>query len=202
MPEPAPPLVTERPNVGSAVKPATTCRGSVIDTVHEPVFTRIDFTVDVDGRTARVDIPGWIDARAEPIRNPVTGEEHHVRINLPHGFEYDMCEVGRGWAETKGPIVLSLSDSHAHFSRLHMTGAGVVPVWLHDSRTLLYRQDGKIFARDLRSREPRLLLAPPENSAFIGLEVGPDDRTLYTVRDSDDGDIWLMTLEDEDAERP
>lgn len=96
------------------------------DTVYEPVFERIDFDWDMDGRTAKIDIPGWIEARGEPIRNPVTGEEHRARINLPHGFEYDICEAGRGWAETKGPIALSTKDSHAHFARLHMTGSGVV----------------------------------------------------------------------------
>ncbi|SOC44290.1 hypothetical protein SAMN05892877_112137 [Rhizobium subbaraonis] len=95
-------------------------------TVHDPVFSRIDFDLDIDARTARIVIPGWMDTRGEPIRNPVTGEDHRARITLPHGFEYDTCEVGRGWAETKGPIELSLADSHAHFSRLHMTGAGVV----------------------------------------------------------------------------
>jgi hypothetical protein len=96
------------------------------DTVYEPVFERIDFDWDMDGRTAKIDIPGWIEARGEPIRNPVTGEEHRARINLPHGFEYDICEAGRGWAETKGPIALSTKDSHAHFARLHMTESGVV----------------------------------------------------------------------------
>ncbi|MBD9374106.1 DUF1326 domain-containing protein [Rhizobium sp. ARZ01] len=99
---------------------------TTFDTVHDPVFAQIDFDLDVDKRTARVGIPGWIDARGEPILNPVTGDEHRARINLPHGFEYDVCEVGRGWAETKGPIQLSLADSHAHFGRLHMTETGVV----------------------------------------------------------------------------
>ena len=49
-------------------------------------------------------MPGWIDARGEPIRNPVTGEETRARINLPSGFEYDVAEQGRGWAKTKGPV--------------------------------------------------------------------------------------------------
>jgi len=56
----------------------------------------------------------------------VTGEEHRARINLPHGFEYDVCEVGRGSAETQGPVKVTLSDSHAQFARLHMTESGVV----------------------------------------------------------------------------
>jgi hypothetical protein len=94
--------------------------------VHDPVFAPMDIEVDVDGRTARVNVPGWIDARGEPIKNPVTGEEHRARINLPNGFEYDTCEVGRGWASTSGPLDVQLSDSHAQFARLHMTESGVV----------------------------------------------------------------------------
>ena len=94
--------------------------------VHDPVFAPIDLRIDIDGRAARLDIPGWIDARGEPIVNPVTGEEHRARINLPHGFEYDVCEVGRGWARTQGPVDVQLSDSHAQFAQLHLTESGVV----------------------------------------------------------------------------
>lgn len=94
--------------------------------VHDPVFAPIDLEIDVDGRSARVNIPGVMEARGEPIKNPVTGEEHRARINLPNGFEYDTCEVGRGWASTSGPLDVQLSDSHAQFARLHMTESGVV----------------------------------------------------------------------------
>jgi hypothetical protein len=94
--------------------------------VHDPVFTKIAFIVDIEKRTAQVDVPGWIEGRGEPLRNPVTGLAHQVRISLPHGFEYDLAEVGRGWTETQGPLKLSLKDSHAHFATLHMTESGVV----------------------------------------------------------------------------
>ena len=94
--------------------------------VHDPVFAPIDFDVDIDGRTAHLRVPGWIEARGEPIVNPVSGEEHRARINLPEGFEYDTCEVGRGWASTQGPLDVQLSDSHAQFAQLHMTESGVV----------------------------------------------------------------------------
>ena len=94
--------------------------------VHDPVFAPIDLRVDIDGRSARLNVPGWIDARGEPIVNPVTGEAHRARINLPQGFEYDVCEVGRGWAQTQGPVDVQLSDSHAQFAELHLTESGVV----------------------------------------------------------------------------
>lgn len=94
--------------------------------VNDPVFADIQFELDVDGRVAHLVVPGWIDARGEPIRNPVSGEEHRARINLPDGFEYDTAEIGRGWAETQGPLRVSLADSHAQFARLHITESGVV----------------------------------------------------------------------------
>lgn len=94
--------------------------------VHEPVFASIDFDIDIDGRSARINIPGVMEARGEPIRNAVTGEETHAQIRLPKGFEYDVAEQGRGWATTQGPIEIELADSHAHFAKLHMTESGVV----------------------------------------------------------------------------
>jgi hypothetical protein len=99
---------------------------TTFETFHDPVFTKIDFEVDVDGRSARLTVPGWIEAHGEPILNPVTGEQHRARINLPNGFEYDTCEVGRGWAQTQGPLKLSIPDSHAQFAHLHITESGVV----------------------------------------------------------------------------
>lgn len=84
-------------------------------TIHDPVFSEIDF--DVDARTARLYVPGWIEASGEPLRNPVTGREHRARIHLPDGFEYDFCEVGSGTARTQGPVALVIEASHAQFAR-------------------------------------------------------------------------------------
>lgn len=99
---------------------------TTFERVHDPVFAPIDLQVDIDGRSARLSVPDWIDARGEPIVNPVTGQQHRARITLPEGFEYDVCEVGRGWARTQGPVDVQLSDSHAQFARLHLTESGVV----------------------------------------------------------------------------
>jgi hypothetical protein len=94
--------------------------------IHDPIFKPIEMVIDVDGRSARVDVPGVIEARGEPIVNPITGAAHQARIDLPHGFEYSKAEVGRGWAKTMGPIVHNLQDSHAHFATLHMNQSGVI----------------------------------------------------------------------------
>jgi hypothetical protein len=94
--------------------------------VHAPVFAKIEFMVDVEGRRAQLNVPGYIECRGEPIVNAVTGATHHARINLPNGFEYTTAEIGRGWAKTSGPVQINLADSHAHFADLQMTQSGVV----------------------------------------------------------------------------
>ena len=99
---------------------------TTFDKVHDPVFAPIELTVDVDGRTASLRVPGLIEGRGEPLVNPVTGEEHRARINLPDGFEYEVAEIGRGWSESQAPLALSLADTHAQFAELHMNQDGVV----------------------------------------------------------------------------
>jgi hypothetical protein len=99
---------------------------STLEKVHDPVFAKIELDIDIDARRAVYLVPGVIDARGEPIVNPVTKLEQRARIDLPNGFEFTLAEVGRGWANTLGIIKLGLVDSHAHFAKLHITGTGVV----------------------------------------------------------------------------
>ncbi len=94
--------------------------------VHDPLFMPIEFEIDVDARRARISVPGRIDVSVEPIRNPVTGEPHRARINLPSGFEYTEAEVGSGTFKTTGEIEHDYLNVHAHLARLHLTQAGVV----------------------------------------------------------------------------
>ncbi len=94
--------------------------------VHDPLFMAIELDIDIDERTARLVVPGMIEGTMEPIRNPVTGNPHRARIDLPNGFEYTLAEVASGTAKTTGEIKLDLVNSHGHLSRLHLTDSGVV----------------------------------------------------------------------------
>ena len=60
----------------------------------EPLFAPITFNVDREKRRASVRIPGIGETNLEPIKNPMTGEEHRARIVLPNGFEYKEAEMG------------------------------------------------------------------------------------------------------------
>jgi hypothetical protein len=100
--------------------------GSMLEKVHDPIFAEIDLDIDVNARKAHFIVPNVVEARGEPIINPVTKKEHRARFNMPDGFEFTLAEVGRGWAKTNAAIKLNLADSHAHFAELNITGTGVI----------------------------------------------------------------------------
>ena len=97
---------------------------AVIDRHHEPAFLPIDFELDMESRTGRVRIDGVIDTRIEPIRNPVSGEDHRVRVSLPGGFEYREAEFASGDTTADGAIPLGWQSAHAHIAMLDLSTTG------------------------------------------------------------------------------
>lgn len=94
--------------------------------VHEPVYSKIKLDVDVDARRASFLVPGMIESKGEPIKNPVSGDEHRARIDLPHGFEYAIAEIGSGTSKSTGAIPMELTDSYGQFAELYLSTSGVV----------------------------------------------------------------------------
>ncbi len=78
--------------------------------VYEPVFTSIEFEVDVDARRGKVKVPGILEIEGRPIRNPVTGHEHRARIDLPNGFEYELAEMGSASGRSQGRLSSTLGS--------------------------------------------------------------------------------------------
>ena len=74
----------------------------------------------------RLVVPGIIESSGEPIRNPVTGAEHRVRIDLPDGFEYRLAEMGSGSTKALGQIKLDFTHTYGQFARLRLSHAGIV----------------------------------------------------------------------------
>jgi hypothetical protein len=95
--------------------------------VHSPLFKPVIVEADLATRTGRFFVEGVVDARIEPIRNPITGKPFQARISLPEGFEYNQAEIGSSTVRTgAAPIKLEWSGSHGHIAPLDMTGRGVV----------------------------------------------------------------------------
>ena len=99
---------------------------ATFEKLHPPMFLPIDFQVDVEGRKARLAVPGVTEGRGEPIVNPVTGREHRPRIDIVGGFEYEQAEIGRGWTKSTQPIRMELADTYGQFAHLHLSQSGIV----------------------------------------------------------------------------
>ena len=91
-----------------------------LETLSKP----IELDIDVEGRTGRVVVPDVFETTGEPIRNPVTGNIHRARIDLPHGFEYEIAEIGSASTTTSGEIKLDLKNSYGQFAEIHLSKRG------------------------------------------------------------------------------
>ncbi len=95
------------------------------DEVYDPIFTEIEFEMDMESRTAKCIAHGVCEASGEPIVG-VAGNQHRAQICLPEGIEYRVAEVGRGRCKVEGKIELELSDGYAQFNEVHLNRNGVM----------------------------------------------------------------------------
>ena len=79
---------------------------------------------------------GVTEGRGEPIKNPITGAEHRVRIDIPDGFEYSLAEMGRGWTTVSQPMAIKLADSYAQFAHVNLCQNGIVRMNAHERAAL------------------------------------------------------------------
>lgn len=98
---------------------------STITQMLDPLFVPIQFKADREKRQATLNVPGLGEFQAEPIRNPITGEEHRARIDLPNGFEYKQAEMGNAVSmrATVGDKTLSNQNTYAQFAAVDWSNA-------------------------------------------------------------------------------
>jgi hypothetical protein len=89
---------------------------SMVSTVLPPKFQAIDFELDRDRRVGRLASAGVGEALVEPIRNPMSGEEHRAQLTLPNGFEFTQAEMASAarLRARAGDRVLEFDNTHAH----------------------------------------------------------------------------------------
>jgi len=169
------------------------------DALYSPIISpdglRIVASLGFHG-TALIDVGQPAGPRIRELPRPGGGGEVFSATSWSPDGAFLAGTLDRNGSAVPGVMIYSFASGR--YERL--TDAGFIPSWLHDSRTLLYLQEGRIFLYDLRSKAPRLLLEPPANSVFTSATVGPDDRTLYAVRATDEGDVWMLTLAGEDGD--
>lgn len=99
---------------------------TMCSTWHEPVFKPITLEMDLEGRTARLSVPGILNTTVEPLKNPVTGALWQARIDLPNGKEFGQAEVASGTTKATGTVPLDFANSHAHLAYATLTSDGRV----------------------------------------------------------------------------
>ena len=97
----------------------------IVTKMHDPVFAPISFDFDKEGRTARLRIPGILETEVEPIKNPVTGTSHRIRVVLPEGFEHIEGEVASSDIRSTGAIRFTTSARHSTLAHVVHTPEGV-----------------------------------------------------------------------------
>lgn len=74
-----------------------------------------------------------------------------------------------------------------------ITDVGEWPVWLRDSRRLLFSHRGSLFLIDSVSGARKELMTLPQNTlGSVGLSA--DNRTIYFTLQAAEADVWMMTI--------
>jgi hypothetical protein len=91
---------------------------TIVETIKDPHFGKITFDWDLGKRTARLEVPGFVQARSEPIRNPVTNAEHRMMTVLPDGWVFHEAESAAGFAKGTGAIKFDLHRRHSSLANV------------------------------------------------------------------------------------
>jgi hypothetical protein len=90
-------------------------------------------------------------------------------------------------------IVLYDLVSHSYEK---LSESGIEPVWLSDSRRLLFNQDGKIHLVDSQTKRTHEVLSiAPTRIAERGFALGSGDRAIYFSVANSEADVWLLMYE-------
>jgi len=89
-----------------------------------------------------------------------------------------------------GVFLWSLADN----THRRLSQTGYDPTFLRHGPRLLFKEVDTLRLVNLANGELRTVLSPPPHSSLVWVRVGPGDRNLCTVRTTDEGDIWSLSL--------
>jgi hypothetical protein len=98
----------------------------IVETIKNPVFAKIAFEWDLEKRRAKIEVANVVTAHSEPIRNPVTDEEHQMIAVLPHGWVFHEAENASGFAKGLGAIKFDLNRRHSSLAHVAWNQNGLV----------------------------------------------------------------------------
>lgn len=100
---------------------------STCSEIHDPVYVPIELDVDIEARTAKLEVPGYLTSKGEPIINEFSDEPFHIALARPNGsFEFTYAELGNASSTVTGPLPMELKDSYGQFCVHHYDQNGLV----------------------------------------------------------------------------
>ena len=101
---------------------------AMTSTHHETLYKSIQVDGNISERAGRVVADGVFQLDVEPIKNPVTGDPHRVRIDHPNGFEFTIAEMASGTTKTSGGDIdlPNNNQTHSHMCEIHWNNSGVI----------------------------------------------------------------------------
>ena len=97
----------------------------IVSTHHDPIFAPITVRFDKEARMARMSIPDVLETDVEPIKNPVTGAPHRIKVVMPEGFEHLEGEVASANISSMAAIKFETQGSHSTLANVVQTPQGV-----------------------------------------------------------------------------
>jgi serine/threonine protein kinase len=119
-----------------------------------------------------------------------------IKHFLPSSWSGDGLKLAgwQYWTEKGRAGVYVYSFASKSYER--WTDFGTFPVWLSDSRRLLFFKDSKIYLIDEMSQKPKLIheIDSIAWTDILGITLTKDDRQLYFCQVTTEADIWLAEI--------
>ena len=98
---------------------------SMMTKIHDPLIKNIDLDINIETRICNLKAEDIITTKTEPIKNPITGEEHRARIGLPQGMEFKEAEMGSGTTVANAAFETNFKDTYVQVALLNLTPKGI-----------------------------------------------------------------------------
>ena len=175
---------------GSGLQQMTYVTGSpVIYTFWSPDGTHLAYNLRDESCWIMEVAKSWTEQKPQRVPDPPDQSDAFRAFSWsPDGRKL------AGWinspVEHAGVLIYTFETNS--FERI--TNFGSRPIWLNDSRRLIFRNSGKLF---LVNSETKKIQEVDLNSPLPVVEYGltDDNRTLYYTLDSTEADIWLINLD-------
>ncbi|PYS56603.1 MAG: hypothetical protein DMF74_28180, partial [Acidobacteria bacterium] len=172
---------------GSGLQQLTYASGTVNNPVWSPDGTRLAYR-NAGGSPSIIEV-GKPWQEQSPQKLPPMSDSNDWG---PWSWSPDGRRLAGGRTPGGAGIVVYSLESQQYEK---LTDFGSLPVWLSDSRRLLFPHQGKLYLVDSQSKKIHEVLSVAPYVFSSGGALSRDDRLIYFSLVTTEADIWLMTLE-------